>query len=488
MKSSSLGVTALPLLLAGLFSVCMPAPGAPEKAQNNDKGPAKSSGAKDACQQLLEWNVQTTLGAYDRCGHKSPKWDEPARVALRVFAELRSLSPNQRLQTNTAERNEALRQACVRAVAAGCDDPLIEYLNAKSLGAAEERAKAMVKAAHDLDGSQYPEIRKTYACLRAAGCLDDLVPATYVGPGHYRKVMTPEMREFYRLHLQHLLATLAEKDLPPGELYDICTDSVMPFKNNKENLEAFWSRVEGPLMKDRQGDATTLLVKGKVQTFLAWTYRGGGFANTVKDEQWKAFEEKLAGAEQTLAQAWKLDPKNPEIAVEMMRVELGQGQGRERLESWFKRAMDLDANNYNACEAKYYYLTPKWYGSEAELLGFGRECLNSSRWGGRVPLMLVSIHQSIVRDLPQEEQDAYWKRPAVWRDINAAYQRFFQLNPNAKDYLPGYVELAYQCEQWSKVNELVAKLGTVNYEDFGGKQAYQQMVSRARQRAGDGPP
>ena len=87
--------------------------------------------------------------------------------------------------------------------------------------------------------------------------------------------------------------------------------------------------------------------------------------------QWELFRERLARAEVALERAWRLDPNNARAATQMLIVELGQGKGRTHMEEWFRRAMKADPGNYSACSRKLYYLEPKWYGSEEEMLAFG---------------------------------------------------------------------------------------------------------------------
>jgi hypothetical protein len=60
----------------------------------------------------------------------------------------------------------------------------------------------------------------------------------------------------------------------------------------------------------------------------------------------------LSVAEKALEKAWTLNPKNEQIALKMMTVELGQGKGRQRMEVWFDRAMKLNTNSYAACNAR----------------------------------------------------------------------------------------------------------------------------------------
>src|SRR6185436_15731964 len=91
--------------------------------------------------------------------------------------------------------------------------------------------------------------------------------------------------------------------------------------------------------------------------------RGSGYADTVSEDGWKQFSAHLAQAAESFEKAWKLSPDDPEIAVSMIQVELGEGKDRARMELWFDRAMTLDRNNYDACDQKRNYLEPKWHGS-----------------------------------------------------------------------------------------------------------------------------
>jgi hypothetical protein len=121
------------------------------------------------------------------------------------------------------------------------------------------------------------------------------------------------------------------------------------------------------------------------------------------------------------------DPAEMRICNKMITVELGLGEQRADMELWFRRGMELNPNYYELCHNKLYYLEPKWHGEPEDMLDFGRECVRSQRWGGRVPLILVEAHDNLARYLPQANQSEYWKNPEVWADLRMAYEKFFKL-------------------------------------------------------------
>jgi hypothetical protein len=116
------------------------------------------------------------------------------------------------------------------------------------------------------------------------------------------------------------------------------------------------------------------------------------------------------------------------------------------------------------------------------MLDFGRECVQNTNWGGRVPLILVDAHYNICNEFTDEsDRTNYWKQPDVWVDIKSAYERFFQLHPDDTSSIPYYAWYAYHAEDWNKLNELIPKLGPANYAFFGGKDEFDKMVQTARQ-------
>ena len=179
-----------------------------------------------------------------------------------------------------------------------------------------------------------------------------------------------------------------------------------------------------------------------------------------------------------------MNPRDARIPTKMLTVELGQGQGRQRMELWFNRAMAINTNDYDACSAKLYYLEPKWYGSTEAMLEFGRQCATNKAWGGHIPLILLDAHKSIQRQYVNDSQKTnYWKQPEVWTDLKTAFGRFFELNPDATGWYHDYAWYAYQAGQWDTLNKIIPKLGPINYSFFGGTNEFNKMVQLAKEHA-----
>jgi hypothetical protein len=231
-------------------------------------------------------------------------------------------------------------------------------------------------------------------------------------------------------------------------------------------------------------DGTAALTyKGKYYTKYAWEARGNGWANTVTQEGWKVMAERLVVAQESLEKAWSLDNSNAEAASSMITVELGQGQGRPRMDTWYKRAMAADPNNFAACSAKLYYLEPKWYGNEDAMLAFGRELVRAGNWKARLPFILVDAHAALARYQPNN-LDGYYQQDGVWADLKSVYDPYLQINPQALRDRSQYALLACKCNQWEEANRQFQVMGDrPDPGVFPNRNEYMRLRNEAAARA-----
>jgi hypothetical protein len=421
----------------------------------------------------LKWNLATLQGDYESHGHRDPKWDKDAGEALKQFAGIR-VRPEDDLET----RADLVGYSTESAVNAGCNDPLVKYLYCRyapgnSTKTLVQRQDEFRLAARDLEKSGYSPVRKFYANVGAAEWLW----------ARRNTNLWPEVRQFRAVALGDLGQALQDKTLPGEEAYQACAAFFQMVERNNRELTNAYATIEKLVFSNRPKWATAYLIKADFYLLYAWRARGNGNADQVTEEGWRLFKERLAVSEQALNRAWALDPKNARTPVLMMQVAEGRQKKRPEMEAWFQRAMKLDSNNYEACHSKLHYLYPQWYGSRDDMLAFGHECVAATNWGGRVPLILADVHNELARSLPAEDQAAYWGLPGVWPDIQAAYEKYSQANPDATRFRYPYAAYAFRCGQWQAFNEqieLLRKTGDdLNVSYFGGKEAFDKLVKIA---------
>lgn len=428
----------------------------------------KQASTKD---ERMKWHSSTSLEAYQQYGEKNPKWDGEAKKALTEFAALRA---GGKTDVQRATSSGVVGAYAARAMTAGCTDPLIEYLYCRFAphSSDEELTKGYCHSADRMQGTGYAPVRKFYANFRASQMLwKDRDTNVWNQVAQYQVTAINEFTQMTQ-----------DAATPVEEIEDAGYELIEAVSNQDWALKMISDGIEKPLFQNWPNASAASLLKAQLYFYYAWRGRGNGYANKVSEEGWKLFRERLVVAAEAADKAWTLNPKNERIPLLMIKLASGQERKRDEMELWFSRAMELNTNYYEACSSKLHYLYPQWYGSQEEMLAFGRECLHSDKWGGRVPLILVDAHQQCVAYLVgKEEKAAYWKNPDVWPDLQAAFEKFFALNPDKTGWRHNYAWYAYACEQWEVLNQQIKLLGDINYQYFGGEQEFYKMVQLAKQ-------
>jgi hypothetical protein len=422
----------------------------------------------------MAWSSNVHVGGYLRAGKRDAKWDDAVIEALEDFAFRRVYRhpPEGRAPTLFHDR---LRQA----VDAGCNDPFVCYLYARQFAKPPERATLPVAGEYGawagaMEAADYPEVLKFFVSLRAAQA--------------YRAAATnqlPEVNQLRKQAGQHLQRVLEKEEIPAHAAYDACLEFYRVISRNPKFRAQFQTVTDGVLTKRWSNEGFPYALKGQFYVNYAWDARGSDWADTVTPEGWRLFRERLEVAEAALTKAWELDPTLSEVPLSFMRLELGQGRGRARLEQWFERAIAFPDKRYDAVHAKLWYLEPRWHGTENECLEAARAVLKSDLFQGQTPLQLYHLHESLAQYYGKRRPD-YWREPHVWPDLKAAFDRYFELNGDDTDWRHNFVMCAWRCEQWRVLEAEIPKLKWVNHAYFGGREAFDQMKAKAREMAGGG--
>lgn len=409
-----------------------------------------------------EWALKALNSGYRASGHANLAWDRQVAAAFEAFADYTRVN---------ASHWPALEAALAELARVGCDDPMVQYLQVRygSHAEASEQVALEFFRAHDaMLRSKHHPLFKFMAGMRAVDharsadkksnrsdriswttiCLEDTARDT--------NAPSAEVTEAVSLWLKHS---------PTQAWIDYVKRSVGAFLPPDWAPTAdFWPALQG-----------------RASINEAWARRGTGYAKTVSNQGWQGFEDELVKAEEFLTEAWSKNPSNAETAFLMMRVELGQGRGRARMEAWFERAMSLDTNYYDAANLMSFYLEPRWYGSDAEAIRFARSCVASDQWGGTVPLVLADLHRSLAKFYYRTNAAIYWQQPQVWPDVKSSWEKFFQINPGATGWRHNYARDAFNCGQYS-VFLAQTKLfaGNTNHTFFGGRTEFDAMLKKAQ--------
>jgi hypothetical protein len=387
--------------------------------------------------ERLAWNRRTVGEAYERVGKKDPQWDELARKALELAAKMFAL------QGDPPIALADVQVPAKKAVEAGCDDPMILYLYARSSTDVnqEEYHKRIRRAADALATSGYPPIRRAAALLLAT---DE--KATKKDP-------TPADREEVGRAVMDILELLRKSvdEDPRGFDWEDGWDRLLKTARAKAgwaegDVKAGFDRVDARLANIRGVDALRLSTKGEFYTDWGWDARSTSFAFAVGEDRFRAFEDRVKQARVALEEAWRLNQNQPYVARRMLVVEKSIGGGdRQAMETWFERAMTTDGNDREACWTKLDWLDPKWYGGDStdEMVAFGRACWATKNWHNGLSLLVVDAHNRKYTKLDPQVRGEYLHNLSIHSEICEAFEDHLKHYPNDYAERSKYAALCY---------------------------------------------
>lgn len=125
------------------------------------------------------------------------------------------------------------------------------------------------------------------------------------------------------------------------------------------------------------------VVRGQLYFETAWKVRGGGWASTVKDDQWRKFGVYLQLAQDEYEAAWALNPTRAEPATRMIAVAMGQSSGDEM--KWFNRALTADPYDNAAYRHMQWAHRTRWGGNSFSMLAIANRALSSGAYQTEIP-------------------------------------------------------------------------------------------------------
>jgi len=196
------------------------------------------------------------------------------------------------------------------------------------------------------------------------------------------------------------------------------------------------------------------LEHGRFLTDYAWDARGSGWANSVTQEGWKLFNERLTQARAELERVRDGYPLSWQARKCLIPVAMGLNLPRQYAMDQFEAAVAICPTDFEAYGAMMYYLEPRWHGSLQELLSFGRRCAKTELYGTRIPALLAQAHWELASYGTNEGEDdsalarcevlgRYFKRPEVWQEVEPVLRRTTQENQDDFRDLSYFLMIAY---------------------------------------------
>jgi hypothetical protein len=173
----------------------------------------------------------------------------------------------------------------------------------------------------------------------------------------------------------------------------------------------------------RSNSVTARVALACVLTDYAWQARGGGWANSVSDEGWRMFFQRLREADEILDQTG--DRSCPFYWSVRMRVALGLQKTKAEFDAIFSQALSSipDYKPYYFWRA--FYLLPRWNGEPGEWendLAKSADRIGGEEGDAIYAQVVWSIHQSVNFGNVFDENHLSW--PRVDKGFEVILKRF----------------------------------------------------------------
>ncbi|MET7464746.1 hypothetical protein [Nonomuraea sp. NPDC005501] len=201
----------------------------------------------------------------------------------------------------------------------------------------------------------------------------------------------------------------------------------------------------------------------------AWSIRGGSTADYVGAERFTRFWDVLDAAATPLERAAEALPDDPVPWDRLQWHGIGMQVGRARLDHLWEELTARDPRLYTAHHGRAQVLCPKWYGSDAELLGFARGTAQAAAPGDAVTAILALAHFEIawdgIRESPGSGEDILqtrFRRQEVVRELAHAadkWQDGARPHPRAVEAMHLFGAAFYHGGQHTRAQQLLNDAG-----------------------------
>lgn len=212
----------------------------------------------------------------------------------------------------------------------------------------------------------------------------------------------------------------------------------------------------------------------------AWHARGSGFADTVSQEGWKLFEERLARARKILADARTLPMKDAVWWSVSLTVALGQGWSRDDYDALLKEAKAYSPVFWSYDTARAYSLLPRWHGAPGDWEDYALQASRAKNGLG------AEIYARIVMQMADNYDNVFEETKASWPKTREGIEAMRKKYPEFHEVTNWAAKLAVLAKDYPEASRLFALLGD-SYDPAVWKNAQEFILFRKQAQTGIAP-
>jgi len=234
-----------------------------------------------------------------------------------------------------------------------------------------------------------------------------------------------------------------------SEFYDALGDckkgAVGEWDNRMKELEEWFSATPTSM--------TAHVALANFFTSYAWEARGNGYADTVTEEGWRLFRDRLTKAEVILKRAKTFPARDSQYWRVYQRVALGQSWSAPEHEKLLEEGLAVDPTDMALYIGHAYHLLPRWGGGPGEVEAFVERASKMPGSPGpevyaRLALFFDFYHDHLFRDTKLK-----------WALAKEGFEAWRRRCPNSIGILSNYAILGTRGNDPATVRRLFKELG-----------------------------
>ncbi|MFY9691937.1 MAG: DUF4034 domain-containing protein, partial [Candidatus Acidiferrales bacterium] len=213
----------------------------------------------------------------------------------------------------------------------------------------------------------------------------------------------------------------------PWKLYDFYEGISKPPSGDQATDEDWNLQIEAlkAWVAARPESAAARIALAETYLSYGWRARGSGYADTVSDDGWNLFGQRVSMAASALVDAAKLKEKCPYWFEVMQQVALAQGWDKSQAKELLDAAMSFEPGFYHYYREYANFLLPKWNGDPADAPAFAEQ-ISNQLGGQQGKFVYFEVSSTIVCGCNSDD-DGSQLQLLSWPKIKDGYAALGQL-------------------------------------------------------------
>ncbi|MHA3771796.1 hypothetical protein ACXR0O_09700 [Verrucomicrobiota bacterium sgz303538] len=188
-------------------------------------------------------------------------------------------------------------------------------------------------------------------------------------------------------------------------------------------------------------------------TEYAWRARGTGYANTVTQQGWQLFQQRMNAAHKVLVDARKLQEKDPYWWLVALQVARGEGWPKAQYDALVTEAKSVEPKFWGYHTERAFSLLPRWYGEEGDWETYAEQ--EAERPDG----LGAEMYARIVMNLRGYHENIFRETKASWPKTREGLEQLRKKYPKSLEFVNQTAMLATVAQDRELAKEMFDQLG-----------------------------